>query len=128
MGQTTGCDSYVNVGGVSAGKVARINFGFDQATLSPMARASLHKLAQSIGSEKEITIEGHTDNVGTKEYNQALGLQRALTVYDLMRYQGVDKQNITVRTLGETKPLEPNSSSMSRAMNRRAEIILVSDQ
>lgn len=125
MGNNGGCDSYVNVGSVNEGKVASINFGFDQSTLSPMARESLHKLAQSIGSEKEITIEGHTDNVGTKEYNQALGLRRALTVYDLMRYQGVDKQKITVRTLGESKPMEPNSSSMSRAMNRRAEIIVV---
>jgi outer membrane protein OmpA-like peptidoglycan-associated protein len=128
LAKNSDCDSYVNTGSINEGKVASINFGFDQATLSPMARDSLHKLAQSIGTDHQILIEGHTDNIGTKDYNQALGLQRALTVYDLMRYQGVGKQHITVRTHGETKPLEPNTSSEYRAMNRRAEIIVVGNE
>ncbi|MGR5094686.1 OmpA family protein [Vibrio maritimus] len=121
-----GCQSYVVTDSNHQTNLARVQFGFDQSSLTPMARDSLHTLARSIGQNgTQILVEGHTDSMGSAGYNQELGLKRALSVYDLLRYQGVDKQNITVRTLGETQPLEPNNSSKNRAINRRAEIMVV---
>ncbi|WP_234493852.1 OmpA family protein [Vibrio maritimus] len=121
-----GCHSYISSDIENQTSLARVQFGFDQSSLTPMARDSLHTLARSIGENgTQILVEGHTDSMGSAGYNQELGLKRALSVYDLLRYQGVDKQNITVRTLGETQPLEPNNSSKNRAINRRAEIMVV---
>lgn len=103
--------------------IARLHFGFDKFTITPMAQRAINTLSnEQVLSDKTLSIEGHTDSVGSHEYNQELGLKRALSVYDLLTDKGIDKNNITVRTYGETKPLVPNDSAQNRSLNRRSEV------
>lgn len=109
--------------------IARLHFDFDKYDITPMAKRAIDTLSkQQVLSDKALSIEGHTDSIGSKEYNQELGLKRALSVYDLLTEKGVDKNNITVRTYGETKPLVPNDSAYNRSLNRRSEVYISSQQ
>jgi outer membrane protein OmpA-like peptidoglycan-associated protein len=110
--------------------MARLHFAFDQYNLTPLAKSALQSAVKK-QSERgaNLSVEGHTDSVGTEEYNQALGLKRALSVHELLVTQGIDKNKVTVRTYGETKPLKPNNTAENRALNRRAEVfVLTSEQ
>ncbi|MGR5362588.1 OmpA family protein [Vibrio mediterranei] len=110
------------------GLVARLHFGFDQSNLTSMGSEALNRLADSLGKQaSNITIDGHTDSTGPEGYNQALGLQRALTTSDGLISKGVDKSHIVVRSFGETKPIATNSTTEGRAQNRRSEIWVTSD-
>ncbi|MGF1771142.1 OmpA family protein [Vibrio wakamikoensis] len=107
--------------------IARLHFDFDKYAITPMAKRAIDTLStQQVLSDKTLSIEGHTDSVGSQGYNQELGLKRALSVYDLLTEIGVDKNNITVRTYGETQPLVPNDSSQNRSLNRRSEVYISS--
>ncbi|MCL2888598.1 MAG: OmpA family protein [Elusimicrobia bacterium] len=70
----------------------------------------------------EIKIQGHTDNIGTKAYNQKLSVRRANAVYKVFKEQGVT-DNVTVQGFGLTKPVATNKTKEGRAQNRRVEII-----
>ncbi|MGF1745417.1 OmpA family protein [Vibrio minamisatsumaniensis] len=105
------------------GLLARLHFGFDQYNLTPMGNKALNELADSLKvTNSPITVYGHTDKTGSKGYNQALGLKRALTTSDGLVSKGVEKNRIVVRSFGETKPIASNATSEGRAKNRRSEI------
>ncbi len=73
--------------------------------------------------EKQLTIVGHTDNVGTTEYNTELGLRRAASAREYFREIGVTA-GITIDSKGETAPVAPNDSRQNRQKNRRVNIII----
>jgi outer membrane protein OmpA-like peptidoglycan-associated protein len=74
---------------------------------------------------QKLKIIGHTDNVGSPEYNLKLSQKRAETIKDLFVAQGYKPENILVIGRGATQPLSNNSTKEHRSMNRRVNIIII---
>ncbi len=70
----------------------------------------------------KITIKGHTDNIGTKEYNMKLSEKRAKAVMEYFLKKGINKERLSSEGFGFTKPVGTNSTSEGRAKNRRVEL------
>ncbi|MCL4106963.1 UNVERIFIED_CONTAM: hypothetical protein GTU68_004104 [Idotea baltica] len=88
-----------------------------------MGSKALSQLAGELKTNgSAITVDGHTDSTGAEGYNQALGLQRALTTSDGLIADGVEKNRLVIRSFGESKPIASNATSEGRAKNRRSEI------
>ena len=102
------------------------NFKFGKAVMPEETKAELDQLVQKLKDEPNggfIEIEGHTDNAGTKELNQRLGLERAENVKRYLYEQHqVPLHKINVISYGEEKPIAPNKSRDGRAQNRRVVI------
>jgi outer membrane protein OmpA-like peptidoglycan-associated protein len=101
-------------------------FKSGRALLSDDAKAEIDKLVQTLQSDPKnvfLEVEGHTDAVGSKEFNDQLGLQRAeaVKVY-LYENHNVPLHKINVISFGETKPVAPNNTRAGRAQNRRVVI------
>ena len=73
---------------------------------------------------KEVTVQitGHTDSVGTKEYNSGLSTRRANAVRDYLVRKGVNPDSIVTLGFGETQPVASNKTPQGRLLNRRGEI------
>jgi outer membrane protein OmpA-like peptidoglycan-associated protein len=69
-----------------------------------------------------VVVTGHTDNVGTVQFNEKLSLRRAYAVRDRLMALGLQSEQIQVKAAGELKPLVPNDTDENRAINRRVEI------
>jgi peptidoglycan-associated lipoprotein len=103
---------------------ATVYFEFDRFNLSSK---SLQTLKSAVNAMKEnsaikITISGHADERGTREYNLALGQRRAESVRDYLSLSGIDKSRVSVKSFGEERPIALGSDEMSHSKNRRAEI------
>ena len=103
---------------------AVVYFDFDQYTLSSKSIQTLRSIAQvmEVNKDLEITVSGHADERGTREYNLALGQRRGEAVRDYLLLNGISKNRITVKSYGEEYPLVKGSNESSWAKNRRAEI------
>jgi outer membrane protein OmpA-like peptidoglycan-associated protein len=103
-------------------------FDFDKATLKPGAREKLSKLAGILVAypgNYRIDIEGHTDSVGSDEYNLKLSQERADTVRYYLVQSSIAQERINVvRGFGEVRPVATNDTAEGRQMNRRVEIII----
>lgn len=110
----TQADFVVNVGD-------RVFFGYDQYDLSQEARDTLGRQATWLNqySNLRITVEGHADERGTREYNLALGERRANSVKNYLTALGVDGSRITTVSYGKERPAVPGSNDTSWAQNRR---------
>ena len=101
---------------------------FDTAkyTLKPGAREKLAKVAGILLAYPGLNIEvdGHTDNVGTDEYNQNLSDQRAEAVRTYLVDQGVLTGSVTARGFGKTQPVGTNDTAEGRQINRRVELVV----
>ena len=100
-----------------------IAFRFNSADLTELGKGEVYLAAQRLKENSEITIavEGHTDEVGSDEYNQKLGLRRAETVMKELATHGIDRARMSTATLGESKPLINQETDWARAVNRRVE-------
>jgi len=67
-------------------------------------------------------IDGHTDSVGTEEYNQRLGQRRADAVKNYFISKGIRASRLTARSFGETRPVASNDTEEGRQTNRRVEL------
>lgn len=97
-------------------------FDFDKTDLKPEGKAEIDKLVaemQKFGKDTVVVI-GHTDSIGTDEYNMGLGQRRADAVANYMKAAGIDAGRITTKSMGESEPAVPNDSRANRALNRRA--------
>ena len=109
-------------------KFEDVNFAFDRAALTDYARITLDNTAKVINElhkqnpAMRVEVDGHTDLVGTDEYNLDLGLRRARIVKDYLIKRGVDRSLISTRSYGETQPIASNKTEKGRLLNRRAEI------
>jgi len=94
--------------------------------LKPEARERLAKVSGILlaYSSLKVAIEGHTDAVGTDDYNQRLSEQRAASVRDYLVTQGVPAPAVTVRGLGKMQPIASNDTPEGRQRNRRVELVL----
>lgn len=99
-------------------------FGFDKATLSDQAAASLQPLVDRLLRHEEATatIVGHTDSKGPAAYNQKLSVERAQAVADVFLDAGIDASRLTVEGKGEADPIASNNTPEGRAQNRRVEV------
>jgi outer membrane protein OmpA-like peptidoglycan-associated protein len=105
-------------------------FDFDKATLRPEGRSELSKAVTTIKEklqgydldQRQITVLGHTDSVGSDAYNQRLSEARAVSVADFIVEEGVDPRIIRARGLGESEPMAGNETEDGRQQNRRVEI------
>ena len=103
-----------------------ILFAFDSSTIRETAKPTLAKVVRALANnpEKTLTVTGHTDSVGTEEYNQGLSERRAASVKRYLVQSGIDEDRITTYGRGETQPLVPNESPEARMMNRRVELVI----
>jgi len=101
----------------------RINFDFDQFTLSEEARSILGNNAKYLqaNSDTNVVIEGHCDARGSDEYNLALGESRALAAKNYLVSLGISAKRLSVISYGEEKPLVMGEGESVWAQNRRAE-------
>jgi OOP family OmpA-OmpF porin len=99
-------------------------FDFDKTAVKPDGAKILDRLIVFLkeNSDKRVDLEGHTDSVGTDQYNQNLSERRAASVKDYLTTRGVAASRITTKGFGESKPIADNKTADGRAKNRRVEI------
>jgi len=106
------------------------NFKFGKTDLPDEAKARLDELVNQLKADPKgifIEIEGHTDNVGSKDLNERLGMERAETVKRYLYEQHqVPLHKINVISYGEDKPVAPNQNRQGRAQNRRVVVRVLS--
>jgi outer membrane protein OmpA-like peptidoglycan-associated protein len=100
-----------------------VAFRFDSAELTDLGKGQVYMAAQRLKDKADVTIvvEGHTDNVGTDEYNEKLGMRRAETIMKELARFGIDAGKMSTVSLGETKPLVNEDNAWAHALNRRVE-------
>ena len=103
----------------------RLQFAFDDYTLSTKSKENVEKLAAwlSKNSTEKIQIEGHTCDIGTAEYNLALGERRANSAKKYLEGLGIASPRMSTISYGEERPLVPNKNEAERSKNRRDEFI-----
>ncbi len=103
-----------------------ILFDFDQAALKPAARENLANLAASLNEYDgtEVLLVGHTDSVGSDEYNQGLSERRAQAARSYLISLGVSPLRIRAVGRGESEPIASNDTEAGRAENRRVEVAI----
>ncbi len=106
-----------------------VHFEFNRADLLPDSKSLLSKVAKSLMDQPSTKLEvaGHTDSLGSDEYNLKLSNRRAASVRSYLISQGLNADNIYARGYGERQPLATNASEEGRAANRRVEIHLLDD-
>lgn len=112
--------------------VADALFDFDKATLSADAKTTLDVLAPRVAKERghPAVVEGHTDSIGTDDYNRRLSEARAVTVRDWLVAAGALPAGTSVRGMGKSRPVAPNATAdgkddpVGRQKNRRVEIVV----
>lgn len=94
--------------------------------LAPGARERLAKVSGIVLAypSLHVTIEGHTDSIGTDEYNQQLSERRAEAVRDYFIQQGINSANVEAHGYGKNEPIASNDTPEGRQQNRRVELIL----
>lgn len=107
-----------------------ILFDFDSSALRPEARTNLRELANSLQeyNNTDVTIVGHTDAVGSDEYNYSLSERRASSAASYLMSLGVARNRITTFGKGETEPVASNDTDYGRQQNRRVEIAIYANE
>jgi OOP family OmpA-OmpF porin len=101
-----------------------VNFEFDKAKLTPNAKTILDNVAEELKAYADITVElsGHTDALGSDDYNQRLSERRAASVKAYLVDAGIDGSRMTTVGHGESQPVADNETEEGRALNRRTEL------
>lgn len=101
-------------------------FATGSAELLGGANDNLDKLVKFLNQypERRVQVEGHTDNVGSAEYNQGLSQRRADSVKNYLIQQGIASQRLSASGMGMARPASNNDTATGRQQNRRVEIII----
>jgi OOP family OmpA-OmpF porin len=107
-----------------------VNFDYDKANIKAEFAPVLDEAAQTLQDNPEVRvrIEGHTDSIGSDEYNQRLSERRAQAVKQYLVSKGIAAARLETSGYGESQPIAPNTTPEGkdnpegRAMNRRAEL------
>ena len=103
-----------------------VYFGYDSSSLNAVAQATLIRQAGFLNANPAltVTIEGHCDERGTREYNLALGERRAAAARDYLLAQGIDSARIRVISYGKERPVMVGSTDAAWSKNRRAATVI----
>lgn len=106
-----------------------IEFNFDSSEIRHESRFILSNVIQTLASNPDIKVNiiGHTDSIGTEEYNQKLSERRAAAVREYLIQQGIDEGRMTTEGRGEKEPVAPNMLRADRQKNRRV-VFMVTDK
>ncbi len=104
-----------------------VNFDFNKATIRPDAAGILREAATILkeNAKLQVSVEGHTDAIGSDEYNLKLSLRRATAVKQFLVKEGIAESRLSVRGFGKTQPVASNDTDDGRAQNRRVELKVV---
>jgi outer membrane protein OmpA-like peptidoglycan-associated protein len=103
-----------------------VHFDFDRYSLRPEATRALDEAIQTLQENPDlrIEIEGHTCNIGTSEYNLALGERRANAVREYLTSRGIGTNRLNAVSYGEERPKHDNAREETRRLNRRAALVI----
>ncbi|HEY0871895.1 MAG TPA: OmpA family protein [Vicinamibacterales bacterium] len=103
-----------------------VHFDFDRYSLRPEAVRALDEAITALqeNAELRLEIEGHTCNIGTSEYNLALGERRANAVRDYLASRGIGADRLRTVSYGEERPKHDNAREETRRLNRRAALVV----
>jgi len=106
---------------------ARIHFDFNKADIKKEYIPLLKEVARVLKENPNINlrIEGYTDDIGTKAYNQKLALKRAMAVKDFLVKEGIKPERIQIVGFGKERYIAENTTPIGRLTNRRAEFIVI---
>ena len=112
---------------LASGVPDRIFFATNKSSLTTASRATLRKQSTYLRKNKSlnVTIEGHADERGTREYNLALGERRANAARDYLMTYGISGKRISVISYGKEKPVNPASTPLAWSQNRRSVTVKV---
>ena len=112
---------------LASGVPDRIFFATNKSSLTTASRATLRKQASYLRKNKNlnVTVEGHADERGTREYNLALGERRANAARDYLMTYGISGKRISVISYGKEKPVNPASTPLAWSQNRRSVTVKV---
>ena len=112
---------------LASGVPDRVFFATNQSSLTTASRETLRKQATYLRKNKNlnVTIEGHADERGTREYNLALGERRANAAKDYLMTYGISGKRISVISYGKEKPVNPASTPLAWSQNRRSVTVKV---
>ena len=112
---------------LASGVPDRIFFATNKSSLTTAARETLRKQATYLRKNKSlnVTIEGHADERGTREYNLALGERRANSAKDYLMTYGISGKRISTISYGKEKPVNPASTPLAWSQNRRSVTVKV---
>ena len=107
---------------LASGVADRVFFATNKSSLTTKSRETLRKQATYLRKNKKlnVTIEGHADERGTREYNLALGERRANAAKDYLMTYGISGKRISVISYGKEKPVNSASTPLSWSQNRRS--------
>jgi len=102
-------------------------FEFDKASLREESRIELNKVFELLEKNPglHVRIGGHTDNIGSPEYNQKLSEMRAAAVVDYLLERGISRERLEYRGYGASRPVDTNENEEGRAKNRRTELEII---
>ena len=106
----------------------QVQFDTNKATIKPISDALLDSIAQVLKEHpelKKLEVQGHTDNRGSAAANKLLSEARAKAVADALVKRGVEKQRLSSKGYGQTKPLDPGNNEAAWGKNRRVQFIVV---
>ena len=103
-----------------------VNFDFDKRALNELGRGRVKQIASLLAEDGNVhvVLQGNTDYLGSEQYNEKLGLDRAEAVKAELIQLGTAPQRLSTVTFGETQPLFPEQEDWARALNRRVEVHL----
>jgi peptidoglycan-associated lipoprotein len=112
---------------LAAGVPDRVFFATNKSSLTTASRATLRKQATFLRKNKKlnVTIEGHADERGTREYNLALGERRANSARDYLMTYGISGKRISLISYGKEKPVNAASTPLAWSQNRRSVTVKV---
>ena len=127
---SSGDDAYTGketVKYLASGVPDRVFFATNKSSLTTASRATLRKQATYLRKNKKlnVTIEGHADERGTREYNLALGERRANAARDYLMTYGISGKRISVISYGKEKPVNAASTPLAWSQNRRSVTVKV---
>jgi OOP family OmpA-OmpF porin len=104
-----------------------VNFDFNKANIRPDAAGILREAATILKDNSSVTVsvEGHTDAIGSDAYNQKLSQRRAEAVKQFLVKEGIPASRLTTRGFGKSQPVASNDTEDGRAQNRRVELKVV---
>jgi outer membrane protein OmpA-like peptidoglycan-associated protein len=115
--------------GIKVTMKSGVLFDFNSSKINASVNDNLVKFAETLRQypDTELLVAGHTDNVGTEEYNMKLSQQRADAVANVLKANNVSRSRMTILGYGEKNPVSDNTAETGREQNRRVEFAIVAN-